>query len=202
MLWLRSEKSRVFRIPGPVAGPHCSISYGQGVSPAKYPQVWAVLWGLGRPGQYRPFRRLSAVSSALIALRLAFLAMAISPSGLSPINRSAQSQLSSLNLTLSDDELQRPTKGTRTSRITIAAPAVSLQSSQRRDSPAGLRTIDDDLDMLEKFRLQAPELIQKLKRRADRSTLSTGGTGKKSSKTDTQSAPRRPTADRAQPIEP
>ena len=56
MLWLRSEKSRVFRIPGPVAGPHCSISYGQGVSPAKYPQVWAVLWGLGRPGQYRPFR--------------------------------------------------------------------------------------------------------------------------------------------------
>ena len=108
-------------------------------------------------------------------------------------------------MTLSDDSVLKPSRALRTSKVTIAAPAISLQAAHRRDSPVGYvpRHKDDDYVMLHGLQQQAEELAQRLKRRsAEHSTLSAKGASKKSNKTDTHQTPRQPTADRAQPLEP
>ena len=116
------------------------------------------------PGITGPFAGYQPYNHPL-ALWLAFLAMAFSPSGLSPIKAGLED---SLNLTLSDDSVLKPSRALRTSKITIAAPAVSLQSAHRRDSPVGYvpRHKDDDYVMLHGLQLQAEELAQRLKRRS------------------------------------
>ena len=76
--------------------------------------------------------------------------MASSPTGLSPINREANS-LDSLNLSLSADELLQKPSRARFKGVSIAAPAVPVSGARRRDSPMNKqsRMTDEDSDAIE-----------------------------------------------------
>ena len=143
-----------------------------------------------------PFAGYQPYSPSHLGLR-SYPAMAISPSGLSPINRSAQS-LDSLNLSLSADE-PMPSR-TRIKGFTIGAPAVPVAGPRRRDSPMSKpsRTSDEDSDPREsktaKLRRSLMEIDRRLgKRHADTSTVSALGVDKKLVRIETAGAHRRAT---------